>query len=67
MTIEELRELLEGFIKMAGDPEAAHGLEDELWEKTLMQIVQEDDPERMRQLAENALMTTKVAHEKWYA
>ena len=68
MTLEELIELLEQFKAQAGDPEMAHAMEDEIWEKTLMHIAFNcSDGDEMKHWAHKALDTKRIPHDKWYA
>jgi hypothetical protein len=68
MTIEELIELLDKLRATAGDPEAAHGLEDEIWEKTLMHIAFNcSDGDEMSLWAHRALETKDVEFSRWRA
>lgn len=47
------------------DPEAAHALEDDLWEDVLRAIAAgADEPEK---LAREALLTQEVKFPRWYA
>ena len=68
MTLEELIEALASLKQQAGDPEAAHILEDEIWEKTLMHIAFDcSDGDEMKHWAHKALGTKKVEFARWYA
>ena len=67
-TKEELRELLAQFKAQAGDPEMAHAMEDEIWEKTLVHIATNlNDMDDARLFARKALDTKRIPHDKWYA
>jgi hypothetical protein len=68
MTLEELIELLDKLKAQAGDPEAAHSLEDEIWEKALMHIAFNcTDVAEAAAFAMRALGTRDIPHDRWYA
>lgn len=66
MTVEEIESEVERIRGMAGDDEAAHGAEDDLWRRVLEYIAtgKADDPQH---LALEALGTTKIEFQRWCA
>lgn len=65
ITPDEVRARLNRIYGMRGDPEAAHGAEDDLWREVLEAIA--DGAEDPRLLARLALGTAGFLFERWYA
>jgi hypothetical protein len=69
VNIFELQKRLEGIRAVAGDPEAAHGLDDDMRRDVLLAICQDRSlsEEELRILAAMALSTDEFIKERWYA
>lgn len=65
LTPEKARKRVRKIQAMAGDPEAAHGAEDELWREALLAI--RDGSKHPRTLAEIALETESIRFPRWMA
>lgn len=68
MTLEELERLAQNFRDRAGDNEAGHIAEDELWEAALRFIANETlDIADVKSAARIALSTLDHDFQRWYA
>ena len=66
MTIDEVEAEVERIRAMAGDDEAAHSAEDDLWEKVLHTIAS-GYGDKPSSLALAALKTKDIAFQRWCA
>ena len=65
MDVKEVKKRVAEIKKVMGDQEAAHSLEDQLYQAVLESIVK--DPSNAQELAKEALKTIKLDFERWYA
>lgn len=65
MNTQLLQEEVDRVISMAGDPEAFHLIEDDLYVKVLQAIA--DGARNSKKLASIVLQTRKEQHDRWYA
>ena len=68
LALDAVRQTVTAIRDIAGDPEAAHAAEDNLWGEVLAAIAHEDlDPDYARQLAAEAIRTADINFPRWYA
>lgn len=66
LTVEEIQNKVEQIRRVAGDPEAAHGMQDELYRTVLAHIVR-GEVEDPKTAARAALMVEEIEFPRWRA
>lgn len=77
ITVEEAQRRIDTLREMAGDPEVAYSVQDELWEQVLRTIAEEDPSDividtlqlhyRNQELAQTALKAVEIQFPRWKA
>jgi hypothetical protein len=66
MTIEEIRKKVQRIKDMRGDPEAAHGAEDSLYQ-SLLEAIADGQVENPAEAAKEALYAQNIEFPRWCA